>query len=79
MTHRIPVLLSHQGFMVDSLFTIVYRNHEGGFYALVHVGKNGFEHNNLAIFELKLHWVPQNFLGGSTWECVLLHEEMKII
>ena len=43
------------------------------------VGKNGFEHNNLAIFELKLHWVPQNFYGGSTWECVLLHEEMKII
>ena len=24
------------------------------------VGKNGFEHNNLAIFELKLHWVPQS-------------------
>ena len=22
------------------------------------VGKNGFEHNNLAIFKLKLHWVP---------------------
>ena len=43
------------------------------------VGKNGFEHNNLAIFELKLHWVPQIFLGGFTWECVLLHEEMKII
>ena len=43
------------------------------------VGKNGFEHNNFAIFELKLHWVPQNFLGGYTWECVLLHEEMKII
>ena len=43
------------------------------------VGKNEFEHNNLAIFELKLHWVPQSFFGGSTWECVLLHEEMKII
>ena len=27
----------------------------------IHVGdcwKNGFEHNNLAIFELKLQWVP---------------------
>ena len=45
----------------------------------VTVGKNGFEHNNLAIFELKLHWVPQIFFGGSTWECVLLHEEMNII
>ena len=22
------------------------------------VEKNGFEHNNLAIFKLKLHWVP---------------------
>ena len=43
------------------------------------VGKNGFEHNNLAIFELKLHWVLQSLFGGSTWECVLLHEEMKII
>ena len=43
------------------------------------VGKNWFEHNNLAIFELKLHWVPQRFYGGSTWECVLLHEEMKVI
>ena len=43
------------------------------------VGKNRFEHNNLAIFELKLHWVPQSFFGGSTWECVLLHEEMEII
>ena len=31
-----------------------------------YVGKNGFEHNNLAIFELKLYWVPQSFLGGST-------------
>ena len=37
--------------------------------------KNGFEHNNLAISELKL----QSFFSGSTWECVLLHEEMKII
>ena len=48
----------------------------------IHVGdcwKNGFEHNNIAIFKLKLHWVPQSFFGGSTWECVLLHEEMKII
>ena len=43
------------------------------------VGKNGFEHNNLVIFELKLHWVPQSFFGGFTWECVLLYEEMKII
>ena len=41
--------------------------------------KNGFEHNKLAIFELKLKWVPQNLFSGSTWECVLLHEEMKII
>ena len=41
--------------------------------------KNGFEHNKLAIFELKLQWVPQTLFGGSTWECVLLHEEMKII
>ena len=41
--------------------------------------KNGFEHNKLAIFELKLQWVPQTFFGGSTWECVLLHEEMNII
>ena len=44
-----------------------------------HCWKNGFEHNKLAIFELKLQWVPQTFFGGSTWECVLLHEEMKII
>ena len=29
------------------------------------VGKNGFEHNKLAIFELKLQWVPQSFFGGS--------------
>ena len=27
-------------------------------FALNFVGKNGFEYNNLAIFELKLHWVP---------------------
>ena len=40
---------------------------------------NGFEHNKLAIFELKLQWVPQTFFGGLTWECVLLHEEMNII
>ena len=48
----------------------------------IHVGdcwKNGFEHNKLAIFKLKLQWVPQTLFGGSTWECVLLHEEMKII
>ena len=48
----------------------------------IHVGdcwKNEFEHNKLAIFELKLQWVPQTLFGGSTWECVLLHEEMKII
>ena len=43
------------------------------------VGKNGFEHKELAIFELKLKWVPQTLCNGSTWECVLLHEEMKII
>ena len=24
----------------------------------IYVGKNGFEHNKLAIFELKLKWVP---------------------
>ena len=41
--------------------------------------KNRFEHNKLVIFELKLQWAPQIFFGGSTWECVLLHEEMKII
>ena len=41
--------------------------------------KNGFEHNKLVIFELKLQWVPQTFLCGSTWECVHLHEEIKII
>ena len=40
---------------------------------------NGFEHNKLATFELKFQWVPQTLFGGSTWECVLLHEEMKII
>ena len=40
---------------------------------------NGFEYNKLAIFELKLQWSPQTFFGGSTWECVFLHEEMKII
>ena len=48
----------------------------------IHVGdcsKNGFEHNKLSIFELKLKWVPQTLCSGSTWECVLLHEEMKII
>ena len=48
----------------------------------IHVGdcwKNRFEYNKLAIFELKLQWVPQTLFGGSTWECVLLHEEMKII
>ena len=36
--------------------------------------KNGFEHNKLANFEIKLQWVPQTFFGESTWECVLLHE-----
>ena len=41
--------------------------------------KNGFEHNKLAIFEIKLQWVSQTFFCGSTWECVILHEEMKII
>ena len=41
--------------------------------------QNGFEHNKLAILELKLQWVPQTLFGGSTWECVFLHEEMKII
>ena len=48
----------------------------------IHVGdcwENGFEHNKLAIFELKLQWVPQILFDGSTWECVFLHEEMKII
>ena len=48
----------------------------------IHVGdcrKNGFKHNKLAIFELKLQWVPQTLFGGSTWECVLLYEDMKII
>ena len=48
----------------------------------IHVGdcwKNRFEHNKLAIFELKLKWVPQTLRSGSTWECVLIHEEMKII
>ena len=48
----------------------------------IHVGdywKNGFEQNKLAIFELKLKWVPQTLCSGSTWEGVLLHEEMKII
>ena len=48
----------------------------------IHVGdcwKNRFEHNKLAIFELKLQWVPQTLFDGSTWECVLLHEEMKSI
>ena len=28
--------------------------------------KNGFEHNKLAIFKLKLQWVPQTLFGGST-------------
>ena len=46
---------------------------------LLPVGKNRFEHNKLAIFELKLQWVPQTLFGGSTWECVILHEEMNII
>ena len=48
----------------------------------IHVGdcwKNGFEHNKLAIFELKLQWVSQTLFDGSIWECVILHEEMKII
>ena len=53
----------------------------------IHVGdcwkKKGFEHNKLAIFELKLKWVPQTLCNGSTWECVLLHEvlheEMNIV
>ena len=48
----------------------------------IHVGdcwKNEFEHNKLAIFELKLKWVPQTPFSESTWECVLFHEEMKII
>ena len=43
------------------------------------VGKNGFEYNKLVIFELKLKWVLQTLCSGSTWECVILHEEMKII
>ena len=34
--------------------------------------KNGFEHNKLASFELKLNWVPQTLCSGSTWECILL-------
>ena len=49
---------------------------------IIHVGdcwKNEFEHNKLAIFELKLKWVSQTLCSRSTWECVLLHEEMKII
>ena len=46
---------------------------------VINVGKNGFEHNKLAIFELNIKWVPQTICSGSTWECVLLHEEMKII
>ena len=50
-----------------------------GPYMTTAVGKNGFEHNNLSIFGIKLHWVLQSFFGGSTWECVLLHEEMNII
>ena len=41
--------------------------------------KNGFEHNKLTIFELKLKGVPRTLCSRSTWECVLLHEEMKII
>ena len=48
----------------------------------IHVGdcwNNGFEHYKLAIFELKLQFFPQTLFGGSTWEYVLLHEEMKII
>ena len=43
------------------------------------VEKNGFEPNKFFIFELKFQWVPKTLFGGSTWECVLLHEEMKII
>ena len=41
--------------------------------------KNAFEHNKLGIFELKLQCIPQTLFGESTWECVFLHKEMKII
>ena len=68
----------HQASLFSSLATLLQKG-----ITLMHflkiVGKNGFEHNKLEIFELKLQWVPQTLFGGSTWECVLLHEEMNII
>ena len=48
----------------------------------IHVGdcwKNRFEHNKLAIFELKVQWVPQTLFGGPHGNVFSFNDEMKII
>ena len=74
-------LLVYENFLLNSL--LVSARHLHYFQSISFmwgiVGKNGFEHKELAIFELKLKYVPQTPCSGSTWEYVLLHEEIKII